>query len=92
MLKQMRMPWILDNLAIESVLYSLSHLLAPFAFNFLNPKQSHLHFTLVLLATWITSRSTLRMMWKITSPIITHYFVKRLTNEEADSAGNNHLD
>ena len=28
----------MDNLAIESMLYSLSHLLAPFAFNFSEPK------------------------------------------------------
>ena len=40
----MKTPWILDNLAIESVLYSLSHLLAPFAFNFLDPKTESLAF------------------------------------------------
>ena len=38
MLKQTKTPWILDNLAIESVFYSISHPLAPFAFNFLEPE------------------------------------------------------
>ena len=31
----MKTLWILDKLAIESVLYSLSHIQAPFAFSFL---------------------------------------------------------
>ena len=34
----MKTPWILDDMAIESMLYSLSHLLAPFPLNFLDPK------------------------------------------------------
>ena len=40
----MKMPWILDNLAIESMLYSVSHPLGPFTFNFLEPKTESLAF------------------------------------------------
>lgn len=70
--------WILNNLAIESMLYSFSHLLAPFALNSLESKTESLAFHIGSIG------SVGNLAFNAKDYMEDHSFVKRLNNEETD--------